>query len=554
MKKTTRGKEKGQSALELLEEATLLLRRAPLPALAAYCTGTFPFALGLLFFWADMSRSSQAPAWLVDESFLLALLYFWMKWWQAIFAGKLRRVLTGQPAQDGLQPGELLRQGALQSWSVLVLPIALVVTIPFGWCFAFFQNLTVLAGEEADLPGLFRRAARQAALWPGQNHVLLCLLLLCWLIIYANLGIALYLVPAFLKSILGIDTLFARSNTHLLNSTFFCAVAALAWLCLDPLVKAVYLLRCYQGESLRSGADLLRRFRKASAAAKIALPLGAALFFLSLTPGGAAPAQGAQLSGVESQRSAPALSSQRLEQAIARTLRDPEFSWRLPRKVSEKEPGAGPGWMREAMKRCGEWLSDAVKWFSRVMEKLLDLFPHHGPREQAAGTGSFGDRVFWIMYGALGLLVAWGVILLRRRHLSGRVAPAATGPGAAAAVPDLSSEIVTADELPSERWKQLSDELFARGEGRLALRALYLAALAHLAAENYLTLARAKSNREYQCELQRRAHALPLVAESFAENVQIFERVWYGLYDLQQEVVQRFVDNYGRIVSHARRV
>jgi hypothetical protein len=553
MKKTTRRKEKGQAALELLEEATLLLRRAPLPAVAAYCTGTFPFALGLLFFWADMSRSSQAPGRLIDESFLLALLYFWMKWWQAIFAGKLRRVLTGQPAQDGLQPGELLRQGALQSWSVLVLPIALLVTIPFGWCFAFFQNLTVLAGEEADLRGLFRRAARQAALWPGQNHILLSLLLLCWLICYLNLGIVFYLVPTFLKATLGIDTLFARSNTHFLNSTFFCAVGALAWLCLDPLVKAVYLLRCYQGESLRSGADLLRRFRKASAAAKAALPLCTLLIFLSLATGGAAAAQGAQPGGVEPLRSAPALSSQRLEQAIARTLRDPEFSWRLPRKASEKEPGAGAGWVRAAVKRFGEWSSDAVKWFFRMMEKLFDLFPHPAPREQATGAASFGDRVFWVMYGALGLLVAWGVILLRRRYLSGR-APAAAGPVAAAAPPDLSDESVSADELPSEGWKQLSDELFARGEGRLALRALYLAALAHLAAENYLTLARAKSNREYLRELQRRAHTLPLVAESFGENVQIFERVWYGLHDLQQEVVQRFVDNYGRIVSHARRV
>ena len=572
-----------------MEEATQLLRRAPLAAVAAYCTGSFPFALGLLFFWAEMSRSSQAESRLLDASFCLALLYVWMKWWQAIFAARLRRVLTDQPALGALYPGELLRQGALHSWSFLVLPVALLITIPFGWCFAFFQNVTVLGGEEANLRALFRRAARQAALWPGQNHVLIFLLFLCWLFAFANLSIVAFLIPRLLKSLLGIDTLLVRSNMHLLNSTFFFAMAALTWLCLDPLFKAVYLLRCYYGESLETGVDLLRSFHRVKGAGRAVLPLLLAACLLS--PLGAAsaqggqfytvagPAQGAQLSGsaasaVGTQPSgsaAPALGAQlaggagprfaaapldakRLEQSIARTLRDPEFSWRLPRKTPEKSPNGEHSLVRETLERIGKWLSKGMKWIFSALGDILEMLMRHAPKEQPASVATpFGDRVFLVMYGVLGLIVAWGIVLLRRRYLSGRRNQSEANAGAAPETFDLSDESLTAAELPSEIWKKLSDELFAKGERRLGLRALYLAAIAHLAAENYLSLARSKSNREYEREVKRRAQSIPMVADSFSENLQIFERVWYGLYDLRQEMVERFVENYGRIVTHARR-
>ena len=47
-------------ALELIEEAVHLLRRAPGPVLAIYYFGSLPFVLALLYFWADMSRSPLA--------------------------------------------------------------------------------------------------------------------------------------------------------------------------------------------------------------------------------------------------------------------------------------------------------------------------------------------------------------------------------------------------------------------------------------------------------------------------------------------------------------
>ncbi len=50
----------GKGPFEMIEEAVHLLRSAPASLLCAYYLGTLPFALGLLYFWADMSRGSFA--------------------------------------------------------------------------------------------------------------------------------------------------------------------------------------------------------------------------------------------------------------------------------------------------------------------------------------------------------------------------------------------------------------------------------------------------------------------------------------------------------------
>src|ERR1700682_5885825 len=53
-------KRSEKSAIELYEEATYLLRRAPVSVIATYYTGAVPVVLAFLFFWADMSQSSFA--------------------------------------------------------------------------------------------------------------------------------------------------------------------------------------------------------------------------------------------------------------------------------------------------------------------------------------------------------------------------------------------------------------------------------------------------------------------------------------------------------------
>src|SRR5439155_14205647 len=73
--------------------------------------------------------------------------------------------------------------------------------------------------------------------------------------------------------------------------------------------------------------------------------------------------------------------------------------------------------------------------------------------------------------------------------------------------PDVADENVGADQLPVDRWVLLAQSLLKEGNFRLAMRALYLPTLAHLAQRNLIALAKFKSNREYESELRRRGHA-----------------------------------------------
>jgi hypothetical protein len=107
-------------------------------------------------------------------------------------------------------------------------------------------------------------------------------------------------------------------------------------------------------------------------------------------------------------------------------------------------------------------------------------------------------------------------------------------------VPDLSDENLGADQLPEEGWMKVGYDLLAQGKLRLALRAFYLASLAQLASKNLIQLARFKSNSDYERELRKRAHALPGLVNSFGDNSQLFDRTWYGRYEINPDAVTGF--------------
>jgi hypothetical protein len=52
-------------------------------------------------------------------------------------------------------------------------------------------------------------------------------------------------------------------------------------------------------------------------------------------------------------------------------------------------------------------------------------------------------------------------------------------------------------------------------------------------------------------ELRRRAHAIPGMHTLFRENLFTFERVWYGMHDVDHELVQEFAATVDRIRGEA---
>ena len=65
--------------------------------------------------------------------------------------------------------------------------------------------------------------------------------------------------PFGLKTLLGIEGFLTRSYTWIFSPVLIIALAAVAHFIIDLLAKAIHVIRCCDGESQATGADLLRR-------------------------------------------------------------------------------------------------------------------------------------------------------------------------------------------------------------------------------------------------------------------------------------------------------
>jgi hypothetical protein len=552
MKKVTE-----KSSIELIEEATHLLRLAPSRVLVSYYLGTFPFVLGLLYFWSDMSRSAFAQTRLPEAALGMALLFAWTKTWQAVFTHQLLARLSGesQPRWGFAKLARLtLAQAIVQPSGLFVLPVALVLTAPFGWLYAFYQNVTVLAGDtDARVGVLLKKAWRQACLWPGQNHAVLMLLPLFGLVVCLNLVVAVLAVPAALDTFLDVQTPFAQSPWAIFNSTFMAAVFGLAFLCLDPLLKAVYVLRCFYGESLKSAADLKAELRILSAPPT----LGVAALVLLLGLAASPPVTAADLAEEASPVAAPSRVAPRpllfsppdLDRSVDRVMEQREFLWRLPRDKAPADK-RDSGFLSELLQAIGTSVKEAIKavvgWIERAVNWLRSVFsPGFSPRPTPGDWfAPLPVLTILLILALVGLLLwlLWRMWHEHRRRAAGEVAAQPASPA-----PDLADENVGADQLPEDGWITLGRDLWQRGELRLALRAFYLSSLAHLADRNLIALAKFKSNLDYARELGRRAHALPDLLDVFAQNIFVFDRAWYGLHEVNSALLDQFARNVERM-------
>lgn len=519
-----------RSAIELLEEAFHLLRQTPASVLLLYYLGTLPFLLGVLFFWAEMAHSGFAAAKCAQESLGVALLYVWMSFWHARFAQRLSVQIDASAAGAGAHLWRIgYVQALVQSTKLFALPVALVCLLPFASVFAFYQNAVALAARAPDLRSLVSQSARQARYRMRQNWTLVSILLLFSLFTFFNLLIALYLVPHLVKMLLGIESAFSRSGANLLNSTLSAAAAGLAWAAVDPLIKAVYVLRCFYGESVTTGADLkaaISHLRRATAL----VCLLAAICPAGRAQIGIPPAQ--------------------LDRSIDQVIHRREYTWRMPRNAALKDPSnsfldAAVDTMNRGLHRAAEWIQGIVDW---VQEKLREKF---SPADPARGELRPSQKLRWLLYALIALLGIAAIILLlrflrakREPKTIAQIAPAATGE-------DLTDDRLDAGNVPEDRWLTLAQDLMARGELRLAMRALYLASLSYLARHTLVTVQAAKTNRQYEVELRRRTRDRLDVAHLFSENARIFERAWYGDHEVSTQIIESFRENLQRMKARA---
>lgn len=579
-----RDRNEAVGPLILIEEAVHVLRTAPMTVIATYYIGALPLVLAVLFFWTDMSHGAFAESRLVTGSLAIAVAYIWMKAWQSMFARAVHDFVTGAPPA-GWSVRRFVRLAAIQGYhhalGLIALPLSFFVVLPFPWIFAYYQNVCVLGDLDSVESGeLTAESRRLASAWPLQNVTIMWLLspflLMVGLILYSailpivnsagtdwaqviaylyagifflavlplsplgaviavNLNIAISAVPTLANMWLGIETPFTQALLRN-NTTTWAIVCGLAYLVMDPAMKTAYVLRCFYSQSRKTGVDLevgLRRIR--SRAGVVLLVMGAFLLF-----GHSAWAQD----------TTPGVSTSQLDDAIQQTLQEREYAWRLPREYDLDNPVTG--YIGVAMKAVITGIVNTARviqdWLRPLWNAVRDLFRGGGGGDRiASGITAAGLRTFSL--GIAGVLVIVLAAYLIRRWYTGRIQDAETEVIDVAAPPDLEDENVTADALPEDQWLALADDLLAKGERRLAVRALFLASLARLGQHGLIQLARYKSNHDYVRELDRRAHAAPDHVSSFKTMVLSFERVWYGAHTITDELIASFRENHETVVT-----
>lgn len=547
MKNRSRSKQHRKGAILLIEEAVHLLRKTPLFFLSSYFLGTLPFLLGLFYFWADMSRSADARSYHAVASLGLVLLYIWMKCWQVVFVARVRtKVSRTPPLRWSLRRvlSTMANQALIHSTAFFILPLAALFFFPFGWCYAFYHNSTVLALEEPDdLRTLCKKAWFQARLWPRQNHILIFIFFIFGTVVLINIASAIYILPHLFRNYLGFESIFTLSGVHVINTTFWVVTIGMAYLCMNPLIKTVYVLRCFYGAALKSGEDLkteLKGLSRRRTAAFISLLIATLLAVNSLP----AAATGVRFT-----------SPQALDRSIDKVMQQREFTWRMPREetAEDEEEPKGPiasvvAWI---IKYVGKGIGTLLGWIDKLIDWLIALLPT-GERPAASPDTNWVSSVrSGIIVLLIGLLCALVYILwrswMRRQASRSEIAAAAVE-----SEPDLEDENTSADDLPPNHWLDLATRLVEKGSLRLAFRAFYLATLAALADRELITIEKFKSNHDYEMELHRRAYQKEGLLPAFSNGREIFERVWYGMYKIDRPDLDHFAAIQKKVITIAQ--
>ena len=551
MNKVEKKSERG--AIEIIEEAVHLLRFSPPGLLLSYYTGSLPFVLGLLFFFGDMSRNAFAPGHCAEASLAVALLFIWMKCWHSVFLLKVMDKI-GSRKVHRWSFRRVVRLFALQTIfqpsGLFLTLVSLILLFPTGWVFAFYQNLAIERyGRPLDLGASLKRSIRLARLWPRQNHLILLVISLFSLFVFLNIVTAMILIPLLMNKLLGIETVFTLSGIYLLNTTFFTVALGLTFLCIDPIVKTVYALRYFYGLSIKSGDDMRVELKNSFAKYKKTF---AALILIVCTA-----SSGVLFAGNQGKNQGDifpvhpvTLTSEGLDRSIEEVMARPEFAWCLSREKEVKEgikPHGFFSFVETWAKKIGGVISDIL---GKISDWLKNLFPKKSGTARESG-GDWTPYVKVLLFAVICLAACAAALYIFRFLKRRKRTNIAHVTLIQASIPDLGDEQVNADDLPVDRWIELAKDLIAKGSLRLALRAFYFATISHLASRNMILIAPYKSNRDYETELQRRAHEEKELVATFSENVRFFDRAWYGMYDVTMHHVEHFRSSHERITALA---
>lgn len=589
----SRSSERRQEISRLFGETFNLLRSAPPAVWTVYVAGTVPFVLALIDFASTVASGTTFRGSPALHALVLAVLFVIMRAAHAVCASRLLDRLNGD-----VRPWSVARffraaatQAVLQPLSLFVVPFSVFTVVPLAHLHGFFEHAIVLGDGTRTTTETAKLAWREANRSTGPHLVGIWLfspwvaavtlvigylflwflnhsipgLWLLWmvfglfvpmllaagsplgLLVAYNVGLLMLMVPLLLHAWFGIQTraTFAAENVAL-SDTFWMIVASITCATLDALTKSFYALRTFYGLARRDGADLRADYRAATGR------LTALVAFILLLAAAPREARATSTKADEDPfpvaKEAPA--GQTFEESARRAAQAQDYQWRKPGEGSVREADHEvqlPGWIQwiaDQLERLDNWLRR--KLFSRV-------HPPSWKPGDAAGTASAVKGLMWVLIAVIVVvIVVFAVRILRERRRT-PVPTAQAGAAAPVAAEDVADENVGADRHPSDVWLGLVNDLMAKGEFRLALRAVFLASLASLAERQWIVLGRGRSNGDYLRDTRRRAHAAPAIPDLFTSQVYDFERAWYGGDAADAALVHAAIDRHTKLreAAHA---
>jgi len=247
------------------------------------------------------------------------------------------------------------------------------------------------------------------------------------------------------------------------------------------------------------------------------------------------------------------VSVEQLNQAIDDVIHRPEFTWRMPRPP--RPPDNNRNWfvratesflnaMGRIARQIAHWVDEFVNW---IGEKLRRAFSGLGGNLPAADSRKLRALIYTLLAG-VALVLGW-LLWQVLRHKKQRAKAAVTAVALSAI--ELNNPDLQADQQPLDEWLLLARDCMSRQEFRFALRALYLAGLAYLADRSLISIQRGKSNHDYARELRRRARDKADLLAAFQQNLGVFEKSWYGMYEVDLPTVEQFETTLARMRTYA---
>ena len=544
--KTKKKKKKDSNMFDLLDEAFFLLRENLLEILPLHFTALVPFLLCLGYFVFRFGNYHSNEYDIVSWSILLTALFCWKCFFECLLAKKMMDIISRREPQKLTAKAAAMiffKQILMQTPSLLLLLLVFEMPWLFGICVPFaiillpliFYTATVICAIEPEagmisfIKKIFYHISKR---FVSQTGMMLAVLL-GTIILTFNITAVIFIFPALIKMFTGIETQFTvaglMSLSLFFNTTIWTIIFSIVWLIIDPFCRLLFVLRVFYSESIGKGWDIKATLSRLSSTAVKMIIICTVLF---------------SAINIDAQDKAPpqkqTVNAEKISESISQTQKDLEFKWRRPgKREAQKE-----SWVFHYVETALKYIAEKISEFTRWLKKLFWSDEEEQDTSDYSGLQLFLLNAWNVLKYVLPVLVVIVIILIVLKVLKNRAAKGQALPlKTITKKPDLNNEDVTADDLEEHEWLSLSSELMQKGKLRLSLRALYLACISALADRKLLLVARYKTDYEYLNELKRRAHSMPETVSIFESNVGIFQRVWYGEYPVDLEMLKNYRNN-----------